>query len=159
METPVDTVVAVELTTSGDIDEVLLAAFAEEGVEIRNVSTALVQPATIDPALAHYVIHFLLQGSTNIWATFEGALGMALYQKVSRAVRKVKERRSDASAELSFGQPPLRYVVPDDPAERQLALDAVPDDLRTSTPPSTKWWRHGHGWLTAEEGRHLDGYG
>ena len=46
----------------GDIDEALLAAFAEEGVEIRSVSAPLVEPASVDPEFVRYVVHFLLQG-------------------------------------------------------------------------------------------------
>lgn len=103
MEAPAHALV-VELTTTGDIGEALLAAFAEEGVEIKSVSASLVEPASVDPEFVRYVVHFLLQGSANIWAAFEGAFGLALLQRVSRAVTKVKERRPDASAELSVGQ-------------------------------------------------------
>lgn len=154
----------VELTAAGDIDAVLLAVFADEGIKVDGVGGEVKKSTGIEP-VAHYIVSLLLQGENNTVAAVEGAGVMFLLQRVGRAVRHMKQYRPGAAAEVTVKRdvdgspkPLFNYVMPQDPDELQLALDAVPGDIAKSTPPVEKWWRHGDGWVTAEEGWRLDGY-
>jgi hypothetical protein len=156
----------VELTATGDIDvSLLLTVFADEGLEIDGVWGEMQKSIGVEPVVAHYIVSLLLQAENNAVAAVEGAGAMLLLQRVGKAVKRMKERRPEAAAEITVrrdvdGSPKrlFNYVLPEDPDELRLALDALPDDIAKSTPPVEKWWRHDHGWITAEEGWRLDGY-
>jgi hypothetical protein len=156
----------VELTAAGGIDAVLLAVFADEGIEVDGVWGEMKKSlGGVEPVVAHYIVSLLLQAENNAVAAAEGAGAMLVLQKVGKAIRRMKERRPDVAAEVTVRREALvspkrlfNYVMPEDPDELRLALEALPDDIAKSTPPVEKWWRYDHGWITAEEGWRLDGY-
>ena len=103
----------------------------------------------------------------NADSAVKGAAVLAALKKAARAIRRFKDRHPNSDGELStseVSQPEeepkrcLNYVLPSDLVELTLALEALPADIVRTSPPPEKWWRHGHGWITAEEGWRLDGY-
>ena len=162
-------VITIDLAASWFLQDALQDAFTAEGFDVGDVGGFATKslPGTLSLEVARFFIEISRRFENNAEAALEGAAFLAVLQKVGRAIKRFWNRHPGVTGELSVctessdgdettGE--QRYVLPTDPEELRLAIEALPQDMARTTGPSEKWWRHDHGWLTAEEGWRLDGY-
>lgn len=160
MDLSSDPTIEVRLAVSPEVDrQALSAAFLDEGVHVASVSDFVVKAWEAD-AGRYFVTLIVNQTPANLVGMAEGAAARVGVQKIRKVMERFKKDRPEVKAELSVEEGPIgrSYVFPDDPEELHLAHEAVLEDIAASTPPYEKFWRHDHGWVTAEEGWRLDGY-
>jgi hypothetical protein len=153
----------IEITVSVRVDtEELCNIFEDEGVHVDGVREFIAK-SVVSNEVVRYLVHVAVISPDNLWSAAEGAGLVWLLQRLNRAIIRHRNVHPDVATELSIDAAGLtrrrNYLMPEDPEQLKLATEAVAEDMRRSTPPYEKWWRRDHGWLTAEEGWQLDGYG
>lgn len=159
--------ITVDLAASWWLQDAVQDAFTAEGFEVGAVGGFATKsvPGISQLELARFFIDIGRHFESNAEAALEGAGLVAILRAIGRAVRRLWDKHPGVAGELSLhterldeAGAELRYVLPTDPEELILALEALPEDVSRATGPCEKRWRHDQGWLTAEEGWRLDGY-
>jgi hypothetical protein len=141
--------------------QVIRQSFVDEGIDTENAENDLAyKGVAVSPE--NLVIGFFVSGALlQFLQGYFSAAGADAWAATKRAFKRVRAAH-DGGQEVTIvdeaGKTHARYILPSDPSQRDIAIDAISDDFAALEHVQERWWlgppesRWGTGLEAAEKG-------